>query len=491
MRTRASSAPAALIPIDATAPEPLYRQIYLGLRDAILSGRLTPASRVPSTRALSEDLSVSRNTVLLAFDQLLAEGYLVGMRGAGTRVAGAVPSRLLPTRPKRTAALRAEGEISRRAAALLQLPSDSMAPMVSSQAFRPGIPAIDLFPIDVWSRTAGRCMRRIPVELLAHGDPRGYLPLRQALTTHLRTARGVQCQPDQIFILSGSQQALELAPRVLLNPGDSAWLEEPGWLGARGGLVLAGAHIVPVPVDSNGIDVAIGKKRGPAAKLVCVSPSHQYPIGGAMSLPRRIELLAWAHQHHAWILEDDYDSEYRYGGHPLMALQGLDQNDRVLYAGTFSKTLFPSLRLGYLVVPVNLVDAFIAVRGYGDQHAPTIDQVILTAFIEEGHYARHVRRMRSVYQERREAMIGEVARHLNGRIELVHSTTGLHLTGWLAAGLDDRRVSLAAAKVGIITPPLSRYYVGNKSRQGLVLGYAASTPEAIRAGIRKLASVMG
>jgi len=492
-RPRASSAITMMVALDPEGSEPLYRQLYRGVRAAILGGRLAPGGRVPSTRAIAEDLGISRNTVLVAFDQLIAEGYLIGTTGSGTRVASELPDAMLHVLASPRPRHRADGRspaLSRRGAALLAMPKDPPPPRSASPAFRPGVPAVNDFPSALWARIAGRRLRRLSRDLLEHGDPQGYRPLREAIAGYLASARGVRCEPGQVVMAGGTQQALDLAARVLLDPGDLVWLENPSYLGARGAFVGASAELVAVPVDEEGIDVAAGRARAPGARLAYVSPSHQYPLGIVLSLGRRLALLQWARDSNAWVLEDDYDSEYRYAGRPLMALQGLDTEERVIYLGTFSKTLFPALRLGYLIVPPGLVDAFVAARGVGDQHSPTLEQVILTDFIAEGHYARHVRRMRGLYRERQEALLEAAGQELAGLLDLRPSGTGLHLLGWLDPRLDDRLVSHEAARQGITTPPLSRYYFEGPARSGLLLGYAGVSREQTHEGTRILGGVI-
>jgi GntR family transcriptional regulator / MocR family aminotransferase len=308
---------------------------------------------------------------------------------------------------------------------------------------------------------------------------------------HLASARSVRCTPDQVIVLSSAQEALELACRVLIDPGDAAWLEDPTWSGARAALLSAGARVVPVPVDGEGLDVGRGVVAGPDARVAYVTPSHQFPMGVTLSLERRRALLRWAATQRAWILEDDYDSEFRYTGRPLPALQGLDPDGgRVLYVGTFNKTVFPALRLGYLVVPPDLVEPFRALRGVGGQHAPTLDQAVLTDFIAEGHYARHLRRMGTICRARRDALIEAARREAPGLIEIEPAETGLHTIGWLPAGVDDRQAAAAAFDRGVEAAPLSNYCLGDCPRPGLVLGYSGCRPEEIGAGMARLATAL-
>jgi GntR family transcriptional regulator/MocR family aminotransferase len=297
--------------------------------------------------------------------------------------------------------------------------------------------------------------------------------------------------PEQVIVVSGSQQALDLSARVLLDPGDAVWVEDPGYMGARGALSGAGARLVPVPVDEEGLEVAKGIEREPGARLACVTPSHQYPLGVTMSLGRRLELLGWAGRSGAWVIEDDYDSEYRYTGRPLEALQGLDTGGRVLYVGTFSKVLFPALRLGYLVVPPDLVDAFASARELTDRHPPTVEQAVLAGFIDEGHFVRHLRRMRALYARRQAALVEEAAHELPGLLDVGPAAAGLHLVGWLPEGEDDREASRRAANRGVEAPPVSLYGAELRVRGGLMLGYAAVAEREMRGGVRRLAEALG
>jgi GntR family transcriptional regulator/MocR family aminotransferase len=358
-------------------------------------------------------------------------------------------------------------------------------------AFRAGVPPVDAFPISVWSRLAGRRRRGLAHSQLYHGPAAGYPPLREAIAAHLSATRGVRCTPEQIIVLSSAQEAMALCCRVLLDAGDSAWIENPGWMGFRGTLLAAGVRIVPVPVDADGLVVEEGIALDPQARLAYVTPSHQFPCGVTLSLERRLELLAWAARQRGWVLEDDYDSEYRYAGQPLTALQGLDKQSRVLYIGTFNKTIFPSLRLAYLVVPSALRDAFIAVHGVGGHHAPLYEQGVLTDFISEGHYASHLRRMRAIGRQRRDALIDAARQELRGLLDIPETQTGLHTIAWLPKDLDDRQVSDAAWKHGVDAAPLSHFYIGACPRPGLVLGYACVKPREIRAAMARLASAIG
>ena len=487
----ATSLRLAHVALDARAPAPLYRQLYEALRGAILAGRLKPGARLPSTRELAADLRVSRNTVMNAFEQLLAEGYVEGQTGSGTFVSRLLPEELLHARalPARAPASAHKGrEISARGRLLAATPVN--VSRLSARPFRPGVPAIDAFPFELWARLVARHWRRPRRDLLNYGDAAGHQPLREAIASYLGAARAVRCDPEQVIVVAGAQQALDLAARVLTDPGDPVWVEEPGYLGAKGALKAAGAVLVPVPLDEEGLSVEEGARLAPAARLIYASPSHQYPTGATMSLARRLALLEWAGRAGAWVLEDDYDSEYRYEGRPLAALQGLDREQRVVYLGTFSKVLFPALRIGYMVVPHDLVDAFRSARALSDRHSPTVEQAVLTDFIEEGHFARHLRRMRALYAERQATLVEAAAGELAGLIELKPSDAGLHLTGLLPAGWSDRAAARAAEAHGVDAQPLSAFYLTEPPRAGLVLGYAAFDRREIREGVERLAQAL-
>ncbi len=468
----------------------------------MLDGRLASGRRLPATRLLARELGVSRNTVAGAFDQLRAEGYLESRERGGTFVAARLPdamfratrplapagSRPAPTRPDaplpRPATLSARGRVLRETA----LPGLRAAD-AGPRPFRSGVPAIDAFPRRIWARLMARRWRRGAVPLV-YRDAEGDATLRAAVADYVRGARGARCSDDQVLIVSGSQQALDLAARVVLDPGDAAWVEDPGYWGVRAALAGAGARLIPVPLDREGLDVSAGIARAPAARVACVAPSHQFPLGVMMSAARRLELLAWARQAGAWILEDDYDSEYRYASRPLACLQGLDDAGSVVYIGTFSKTVFPALRLGYVIAPPAMVDALRAARASADRHSPALEQGVLADFIGEGHYARHVRRMRALYEERRDALRDAAAERLGGHLTLDSMDAGMHTAGWLPPGTDDRLVSEALLAADVDAGPMSRYWMGPGARSGLMLGYAAYSPELIREAVERMARVL-
>lgn len=470
----------------------LFDQISESLRRAILTGRLGTGTRLPSSRRLAGELRISRNTVLTAYEQLTAEGYLDSRRGSGSFVAAELPDDLLQARGSQKAALSAKPSsrsVAHRAARL-----DGMALSFSSvpdkpRAFQTGFSAIDEFPIESWTRVFARRLRKIPRRSLDYADPRGYGPLRDAIASYLGAARGVTCDASQVFITAGSQQALDAVFRTLLDEGDEALIEDPNYLGARGALMAAGARLVPVPVDQEGMDIRQGSKLSPLAKLAYVTPSHQFPLGVVMSLARRLELLEWANKNAAWIVEDDYDSEFRYSGRPLTALHGLDNSDRVIYVGTFSKVLFPSLRLGYLVVPLDLADIFERTLTFMSYHTSPIEQAVLTDFMNEGHFGRHIRKMRMLYAKRQAALVSAVDKYLGDLATAAAADAGMHIIAWLNGGLSAEVVANAALKAGVYTPPLSFYCMNAKLPEGLLLGYTGISETEIRRGIRKLVNM--
>lgn len=488
------------VDLDRSADAPLYRQLYSSLRHAIRSHRLLPGMRLPSSRTLADKLGVSRNTVLEAFDQLRAEGYLESRVGAGTFVAHELPDKLLrvrgdahlnaPTFSTSTPTDPDSSRLSERGQFLTGLKLSFFRDHEQPRAFRPGIPALDAFPIDTWSQLTARRWRSVPSPRLSYGEPAGYPPLRAAIADYLRTSRGVRCDPDQVIIISGTQQAVMLTAHVLLDPDDVVWIEDPGYPRARGAFQWAGAHVVPVPLDGEGIDLEAGRALDGPARLAYVTPSHQYPLGMTMSLRRRLELLDWAKQSDRWILEDDYDSEYRYEGRPIAALQGLDDAGRTIYVGTFSKVLFPALRLGYLVVPKNLVDAFVAARTLVDRCPPLIQQMVVADFINEGYFEQHLRRMRTLYAARQSVLIDALDDALGDALRISSDKAGLHLTGWLEPSIDDAAVSETLEERGIVAPPLSFYSPRDLDRGGLVLGYAAVDEDTIRDGVGHIAEAV-
>jgi len=351
------------------------------------------------------------------------------------------------------------------------------------RAFREGVPALDHFPYNVWQRMIDRAWRCCPSELLCGGS---YSPLCEAIAAYLSTARGVSCTSNQVIVVAGSQMGISLAGQVLLNPGETAWVEDPGYPGAYGAFQSVSIKTIPVPLDREGLSIQAGLQMHPEARLAFVTPSHQFPIGIMMSFRRRLELLNWAQQNDAWILEDDYDSEFRFTGRPLAALQAIDIKRRVIYLGTFSKVMFPALRLGYLVVPLDLIDAFKAARQFTIQYPPLLEQVAMTEFIIEGHFHRHIRRMRSLYEERQGVFLEAAKDELEGILDIKPSEAGMHTIGWLPGGMDDRSASSKVAKYGIDASPLSNYCFNEKLPGAFVLGFAGVNEADIKSGIHIL-----
>jgi len=487
----ATSRPASLfIRLDSRLREGLQQQIYASIRRAILEGIVVPGTRLPSSRALAVDLGVSRTTTLLAVQQLQAEGYVTARRGSGTSVAAELPDDLVQRRGSGPAAKSRHPTLSRRGAALVATPAGARRLDGPPRAFRVGTPAVDVFPVALWSRLVNRRLRTVTSAQLDYGDSAGLRALREAIADHVQTARGTHCGAEQVLMVAGAQQGFELVCRLLLDPGDRVWMEEPGYPGARSALRAAGARIVPVPVDAAGLDVDAGIRRASDARLVYVTPSHQYPLGVPMSLTRRLALLQWARAAKAWVIEDDYDSEFRYGARPIPCLHGLDVDGRVIYVGSFSKTLFPALRLGFVIVPTDLRERLVAARAAADQHPPTLDQAVLADFIVEGHFARHLRRMRVVYQERLEALTASAERLCRGVLRVRPVRTGLHALADLD-GVDAERVSPEAAARGVEATPASAYFAGRAGAvNGLVLGFGAVRPDVARRGMERLASAI-
>lgn len=472
---------------------PLYKQIYDSIRSSILSGEIESQMRLPATRALAEQLGVSRMTVVNAYDQLLAEGYLEGKTGSGTFVASRLPEEYLIA-PKQAVGVRREyrrklrlsgyGKFLARQGRAIQT-NEAAGRMVP---FQHGLPALDDFPFDIWQKLIQKSQTRLK-RLLDENEPTGYRPLREAIANHLRSARGVNCAPEEVVITNGAQQGLDLISRILLGAGNCVWMEDPGYLGAREAFGASGADVLPVRCDAEGFDLDHAVKKYGSADLVYVTPSHQFPLGGAMSLRRRLKLLEWAASGDAWIIEDDYDSEFRYEGRPLASMQGLDRDGRVIYVGTFSKTIFSALRLGCLVVPSDMTEIFSTARIVTDAHSPLIEQAALAEFIRDGHFARHVRRMRKLYAERQQILLEAARKYLKGAIEMEPASSGMHLVGWLSEGVSDVEFSAAAAKKGIRIAPVSDYAIRKPKRSGLLFGYAAFDKKQIVESLKRIAEI--
>jgi GntR family transcriptional regulator/MocR family aminotransferase len=475
--------------LDRRAAASLQDQIFAYFREGVLAGRLKAGTCVPSSRALASEHGVARITAVQAYERLVAEGYLVPRAGAGLYVTESAPELSLrpPPAPRREAKHGSEPRLGGRPAPYIRERPPGLL------ALSPGHPALDAFPWREWSRITARVHRERPAVALSYGDPRGAPELRKAIADYLGAARGIACAPDQVLVVSGSQQGIDLAARALAEPGDRVWCEEPGYPAGRAAFQAAALTTVPVPVDAEGIDVAAGARRAPKPRIAFVSPAQQYPLGGSMSLGRRLALLDWAERADAWILEDDYAGDYRYAGRPLAPLHTLDRGNRVLFLGTFSKVLAPGLRLGYLIVPQSVAARFAAFKGAADRHPPGMTQLVLARFIAEGRLAAHLRRMRVLYAQRREALVAALRREAAGVLQAGDAPeAGLHLTARLVIDADDEAASNRALARGIHAPPLSAYYAGPKRERGFVLGFAATPAAQMPRAIRSLvASIRG
>ncbi|MCA9920164.1 MAG: PLP-dependent aminotransferase family protein, partial [Anaerolineales bacterium] len=474
----------SLVTVDPEAAHPLYRQIYQGIRAGIEDGRLPPHTKLPSTRDLAQIWDVSRNTLRNAFDQLIAEGYLEAIVGHGTFVVEQPVQSGTAVPPPPTARKRPISQIGQ---ALESLGTSIRQPQPPLVGFAVGSPGYDIFPYKLWNRVVNRCQRRNDHFL---GSVNGLPRLREAIASYLTSARGLHCAPEQIDIVPGSVMGMYIASLAFINPGDKVWLEEPGYINVSGIMQYRSAEIVPVPVDAEGMDVQQGIQQAPEARLAYVTPSHQYPLGVTMSLSRRQQLLSWAAQQGAWILEDDYDSEFRYDGPPITALQGLDSHQRVIYCGTFSKVMLPTLRLGYIVLPPDLIDVYTGVKLPLSIHCPSLAQEAMAEFMLEGHFVRHIRQMRREYQARRDALVTAVSHHLAGAVTLGDVACGMHAVAYLADELDEDEIVQKAHAAGMAVLPLARDYFGQPRQKGLVLGFTDLPPEAIETQIAKLATTI-
>ncbi len=481
------------------AKGPLYDQIYRAMRANILDGRLSPGSRAPATRELARDLHVSRNVAMLAYQQLLAEGYLTTRRGAGTFVAQELPQSLTavshrrairafvnPAPPRLSSYARRLREESERAP-LSWEPRNAALPF----DFRYGRPAFSDFPHDTWCRILARRARRATIRDLDYTPAEGLPALRETIAGYVGRTRAIACDPGQVLVLSGSQQAFDLTARVLIDPGDCAILEEPHYRAGRIAMKAAGARIETVSVDEHGLVVG-DLTRHSASRLVIVTPSHQFPTGAVMPLARRLELIEWANRTGAFIFEDDYDSEYRYEGRPIEAMRALDDHGCVLYAATFSKLMFPSLRLGYMVLPERVVEPFRSAKALIDTGSPALSQLALVDFIREGHFERHLHRLRTRNASRRAAMLEAIDRYLGSRAQVSGINAGIHILLWLPeySFRETREIRLRAERAGVRVYSVGPFYLKPPRHAGLLLGYSSLPEKQITEGIRRLASTL-
>lgn len=483
---QAAGALLSSIELDRSLRKSVSVQLYVALRDIILSGGVRAGERLPATRTLAKEIGVSRTTVIDAVDRLVSEGMLVSRVGAGTFVSDTLQQRT-PAIPTGSAGAQ-EGPKPRLSKAIGQARKSyarrSWLPH-KPRAFVTALPALDAFPMAHWLRLSARHLRGGRGDVMGYGQPKGLAALRRGIATHLSALKGIKCDPEQVFITSGAQHAFSLIGRLFLDPGDRVWMENPGASGARNALLSEGADLVPVDVDEQGMVVSDGLAKCPDFRLAFVTPSHQQPLGHVMSLSRRFELLGAADAAQALIIEDDYDGEFYFGNAPHPALCSADTRGRVLYVGTFSKSLFPSLRLGFILVPHRMIDAFDQMFDTWVSGPTTATQAIVADFMDEGHFATHIRLMRRLYKARHDALI-EAAGSLPDTVRLQETTSGFHTPAFLAPSVDEDLVVAQAAARGVTLAPLGRYCVAPISQSGLVFGYGCATPEAIAGGIQAL-----
>lgn len=483
----------ALLPtlrIDRTSGRPIAVQLTSAIRELVLSGVLAPGQRLPSSRTFAIDQGISRTTAIAVYESLAAEGLVVSRVGSGSHVSDVLKAKVNPTVAEHST----RAPQPTRLACLAQRASEQFFPRLThpthARPFLTGMPALDLFPMPLWAKLTARQGRSTRGHMLGYPEPSGLKELREAIATHLRANRGIVCSPDEVFIVNGAQEAFNRIGSTLLDPGDPVWFENPGPIGARNSLLSSGARLVPVPVDDEGIDVAAGLKAEPNFRLAFVTPSHQHPLGAVMSLRRRFELIQAAERADAWIVEDDYDGEFYYSGHPPPTLKSVDTVGRVIYVGTFSKSLFPGLRIGFMVVSGPLSEVFARISGATLQGVSTVMQSVVASFIEEGHFASHIRRMRKTYLERHEVLIEAAQRKLAGMIDVKRTESGIQTVGHLLTGHDEQRVAEAAAVRDVIVAPLGRFCIAPIAARGFAIGFSTSTPAEIRAGVDRLAAAI-
>ena len=517
MNGRESFFDLGLIEADRRSRVPLFRQIYESLRESILERKLAGGAGIPSSRELAALLGLSRMTVISAYEQLLAEGYLVTKRGSGTFVSESLPEeqqrvsfrargdvgkveRTFPT--LREFAHRRQGRIklSTSCKRLVEQKSNLPKYLPSLRPFRAGVPALDQFPIEMWAKLSRARWRKFSASDLSYGPAAGLDALRESVAEYVQAFRGVRCDASQVMIVSGTQQAVDICARLLLDPGDQVLFEDPGYRTARAALAAAGAQIMPMPVDTQGAIVSEGARLSPHARLAYVTPSHQFPLGVTLSIERRMELIHWAHKNQGMIIEDDYDSEYRYAHRPIPSLQGLDSGERTIYIGSFAKVIFPALSLGYAIIPSCLIPAFEAALTLVGRPPSILDQTILTDFIVGGHFSRHLRRMRKVHESRRTALVESLTEHLGDRVEIIGADAGLHCTalfrdGVLTKSRSARDIVEGICRMDYVVRLLSEYYMPSRRRkhqpEGLIFGFASSTPRQLKTAVREILPAFG
>ena len=475
--------------IDRKSPVPIYQQLDAALRRVILNGTLAPGRKLPSTRELAQELGVSRITVKSVYEQLVAEGYFQAKTGAGTFISVGLDFETFPNiRRPRSKVNPPEIELSDHAITIMS--SKASARHGKTAPFRPGVPALDKFPIKIWSKYLLDAMACDQRHNLSYGQINGSAALRTSIASHLTDARAMQVDPDQIVITSGAQQAFVLIAFVLLNKGDTVWYENPGHIAGRDVMQIMGANVAPVPIDDEGMDLHFAIETHPKPTLIFATPSHQQPLGTTMSLARRLALLNYAQENEAWIIEDDYDSEFRYRGRPLPALSALDSERRVFYVGTFSKSMFAAMRLGYIVVPPALVDTFAKARNLLGQSSSAVVEQALSRFMNDGRFVEHIRKMRRIYRERRDILFDCLQNDCADYLEPQATDAGMHMLAWLKNDVDDLAAHNALLQAGIESLPLSVYCIKPLDRSGIVLGFSGAPEERIPKLTKRMAEAL-
>ncbi|WP_237885235.1 MocR-like pyridoxine biosynthesis transcription factor PdxR [Pseudomonas sp. PGPR40] len=473
----------------------LHQRIQRALRELILDGPLGPGLKLPATRVLAKSLGIARDTVENAYVQLHRDGFIVRREGSGSYVCETVGTELRGATRRRIKAQEVKSSQAAPGAGLSQrgrmiFNSGGVNDQQVIKAFATGLPETRTFPTDVWERLQRQVMKDHRANVLLHGDPQGAEPLRKAIATYLNLERGAKCSPDQIMVLSSTRQALFLCAQLLVDVGKPILLENPGYYGAKKAFETAETKVLPIDVDEQGIRTDLLYDDRSGANCVYVTPSHQYPTGATLSLERRLELINWAAEKGKWVIEDDYDSEFHYDGQPTACVQGLDKYQRTLYIGTFSKTLYPGLRMGYMVLPHELIKAFTYARSMMDGHTPQILQLTLARFMEDGHYNAHVRAMRKLYAGRRSIILDAIGKHLDGIVTALRPPGGLQIPCLLHDGWSEEKTIRQAASAGVQLSGLSRLYAGDQKKQGWLLGYSSLTAYEIEAAMLRLANAL-
>jgi GntR family transcriptional regulator/MocR family aminotransferase len=470
----------------------IHRQLYEQLKKGIYEGMLLPGDRMPSSREMSAELKISRNSVLQVFEQLMMEGFFETLTGSGTFISKNIghfskPKRSPPgVNPAKIPDLKTVRDFGLNGAFK---GSESITEPILP--FQQSVPMISEFPFATWARISAEVHKKMHTLHLGYDDAQGYFPLRKAISDHLRISRSIKCDPDQVLIVNGTRQALHLAAEILLNKGDQCWMEDPGYPGALSAIQRFGGEICPVPIAKNGIDLDFAMHHYPNAKLAYVTPSHQFPMGNTMALSERIKLLNWARDNNMWIIEDDYDSEFRYSSRPIPALQSMDDNENVIYSGTFSKVLLPALRLGYMVLPTKIIARqFAAGKSVIDGQNNIITQAIVSEFIRQGYFSRHIRKMRLLYKKNQDDLVALIKLHLNDWLTPVPVEAGMHLIAWLSVAIDAELIAKEASKEGLIIHPVSQFCIQSDYANGLILGFSGFSFNEMEAGIIALKKML-